>query len=155
MRIETTKNLSNEQKETITQLWNAEYPEQLNFSGVTGFEEFLQSVSNPLHFLLLSENEELKGWLMTFTRENERWFSIIVDGKEKQKGYGTQLLDELKRNENEICGWAIEHNNYLKKNGESYRSPIGFYQKKGFEILIDVRLEKEDFSAVKIKWMRK
>ena len=153
MRIKTVKILSNKQKEIITQLWNAEYPEQLNFSGVTGFEEFLKSVSNPTHFLLIDENESLKGWLMTFTRENERWFSVIVDGKVKQKGFGTQLLNELKRNETEINGWAVEHENYLKNNGENYRSPIGFYKKNGFTILPEVRLEKQNYYCIKIKWI--
>jgi GNAT superfamily N-acetyltransferase len=154
MKLETKNILSDAQKVIITGLWNTEYPKQLNFNGVTGFEEFLNRISNPLHFLLLNEDGELKGWLMTFTRQDERWFSVIVDGKEKQKGFGTRLLEELKKSEDEISGWAIEHDNYLKNDGENYRSPIGFYQKNGFAILSEMRLEKEDYYAVKIKWTK-
>lgn len=114
----------------------------------------MNRISNPLHFLLLNEDGELKGWLMTFTRQDERWFSVIVDGKEKQNGFGTRLLEELKKSEDEISGWAIEHDNYQKNDGENYRSPIGFYQKNGFAILSEMRLEKEDYYAVKIKWTK-
>ncbi len=154
MRIESAKILTTPQKEIITQLWNAEYPKQLNFEGVDGFDNFLDSVSDQTHYLLIDENGELKGWFMTFTRQDERWFSVIVDGNEKQKGYGTQLLNELKVDEVEINGWAVEHDNYLKNNGENYRSPIGFYRKHGFEILLDIKLEKEEYYCVKIKWKK-
>ena len=154
MKIETQKELTEIQKEVITQLWNSEYPKQLNFSGVDGFDNFLNSVSDQTHYLLIDENKEIKGWLMAFTRQDERWFSVIVDGREKQKGFGTTLLDVVKNNENEINGWVVDSHNYLKNNGENYRSPIGLYEKKGFSVLHDVRWDTEHLSTVKINWKK-
>jgi hypothetical protein len=154
LKIERTLTLSEIRKVVITQLWNAEYPEQLNFSDEGKFEAFLNRVSDKTHYLLLSKNGEIKGWLMAFTRNDERWFSVIVDGKEKQKGYGTQLLDELKINETEINGWVVDSNDYIKNNGEKYHSPIGFYEKNGFSVLQDVRWNTENLSTVKINWKK-
>lgn len=154
MRIERTPDLTAEQKETITRLWNAEYPENINYAGAAEFEEFLNKQTNRQHFLLFDENENLKGWLMTFTRDGERWFSVIIDGTDQKKGYGTTLLNEVKRFESEIHGWVVAHDDYLKSNGEKYRSPIGFYRKNGFAVLDDVKLEKQDFTLVKIKWTK-
>lgn len=155
MKIETQKSLSEIQKEVITQLWNTEYPQQLSFGNVDDFDKFLNSVSDKTHYLLIDENTQIKGWLMTFTRQDERWFSVIVDSSEKQKGYGTQLLEVIKNAENEINGWVVEHDNYLKNNGEIYQSPLGFYEKKGFEILHDVRWLTKNLSTVKIRWTKK
>ena len=152
MKIEKTKTLTKAQKEIIMRLWNAEYPKQLAFGGIDDLDDFLNRLTNHLHFLLLDENEKIKGWLVTFTRENERWFSIIIDTSEKNKGYGTTLLNEVKKLESNINGWVVDQNDYLKINGEKYLSPIEFYKKNGFSVLNDQRHEREDFSAVKINW---
>ena len=152
MKIEKTETLTHIQKEIIMRLWNAEYPKQLAFGGINDLDGFLNSLTNQLHFLLLDENEKIKGWLVSFTRESERWFSIIIDTGEKGKGYGTTLLNEVKNFESDINGWVVDHNDYLKINGEKYWSPIEFYKKNGFSVLNDQRHEREDFSAVKINW---
>ena len=62
------------------------------------------------------------------------------------------MLDEIKNNEPVLNGWVIDHNNDKKKNGQQYISPLKFYEKCGFGILSDVRLELDKISAVKIKW---
>ena len=154
MKIEITQNLTDAQKDIITRLWNAEYPQQLGFDGVGGFDDFLNGLSRHRHFLLFDEHENIKAWLISFTRHEERWFSIIVDSSEQKKGYGTRLLNEVKKHESEINGWIIEHDDYLNGKGEKYLSPIGFYRKNGFTILPEIKLEKDDFYAIKIKWTR-
>ena len=73
----------------------------------------------------------------------------------KGKGLGRKMLDKLKQSENHLNGWVIDHNNDKKKNGKPYISPLGFYQKCGFEILVKERLEHHKISAVKIKWTNK
>ena len=153
MKIETTKTLTDSQKEIIVRLWNAEYPINLNFAEIADFDNFLNGVSNRTHYLLF-DGDELRGWLMTFTREGERWFSVIVDGSQQKKGYGTMLLNAIKKGETEINGWVAPNNNYLKQNGEPYISPLEFYRKNDFLILEDVTWEKPDFVLVKIKWTK-
>lgn len=155
MKIEIAQNLTNAQKTIITSLWNTEYPQQLGFDGVSGFDDFLNGLSDHRHFLLFDEKDNIKAWLVAFTRNDERWFSIIVDSSEQKKGYGTRLLDEVKKRESEINGWIIEHDEYLNGKGEKYFSPGEFYRKNGFTILPDVRLEKLDYYCIKIKWKRK
>lgn len=152
MKIETAEILTNTQKEIVVRLWNAEYPVNLSFPEIADFDNFLNGVTERLHYLLFDETEHLRGWLMTFTREGERWFSVIIDTGEQKKGYGTTLLNEIKKHESEINGWAVEIDDYLKSNGEKYLSPLGFYQKNGFMILREVRLEKPDYYCVKISW---
>ncbi len=152
MEIIKTENLSETQKESIIRLWNAEYPVQIQQSGIDSFDEYLSIKGNLQHYLLTDTDENIKGWLATFMRDGEKWFALLVDSSEQKKGYGTRLLNEVKELENELNGWAIDQNKELKANGETYLSPIGFYLKNGFEVLNDVRLETETMSAVKIKW---
>jgi GNAT superfamily N-acetyltransferase len=155
MKIEITPNLSQEQKVIITRLWNVEYPEQLKYENVEGFEAFLNGITEHKHFLLLDDNENLKAWLVSFNREGERWFSIIVDGSEQKQGFGTRLLNEVKQHENKLNGWVVPHNDYFKSNGEKYLSPIEFYKKNDFTILENVRHEKlPNFYFIKINWKK-
>lgn len=154
MKITKTENLSEAEKQSIIRLWNAEYPVQLQHSGIDSFDEYLRPKGNLEHYLLRDEEENIKGWLATFIRDDEKWFALLVDSSEQKKGFGTRLLNKVKEFENEINGWVMDHEKDLKANGETYLSPIGFYLKNDFEILGGVRLENETISAVKIKWSR-
>jgi GNAT superfamily N-acetyltransferase len=154
MNITKTENLSEEQKQSIVRLWNIEYPAQLQHSGTASFDEYLSKLGRPEHYLLTDEDENIKGWLACFVREEAKWFAMIVDTSEQKKGYGSQLLSTVKEFETEINGWVMDRNADSKANGETYRSPLGFYLKNGFEVIPDVRLENEKMSAVKIKWTR-
>ena len=154
MRIEQKEDLTEAEKEIVTRLWNAEYPQNLKYGSVADFEEFLNKQTEQRHFLLFDDAGKLRGWLMTFTRDSERWFSVIIDTSEQKKGYGTALLQEIKTHETEINGWVVAHDDYLKMNGEKYLSPLDFYRKNGFAVLTDVKLEKPDFIAVKINWKK-
>ena len=155
MKIIKTENLSNEQKQRIVELWNNEYPVQLQHSGTASLDEYLSKLGSPEHYLLTDEDERVRGWLACFMRDGEKWFAMIVDTSEQKKGYGSGLLSEVKEFETEINGWVMEHERDVKANGETYRSPLGFYLKNDFEVLSDVRLESETTSAVKIRWRRK
>jgi GNAT superfamily N-acetyltransferase len=154
VKITKTENLSEDQKQSIIRLWNAEYPAQLQHSGIDSFDEYLRPKSSLDHYLLTDDNENIKGWLATFIRDDEKWFALLVDSSEQKKGFGTRLLNKVKEFETEINGWVMDHEKSLKANGEIYLSPVGFYLKNDFEILRDVRLENETVSAVKIKWSR-
>lgn len=154
MKITNTHQLSQEQKEQILQLWNNEYPEKLAYKNIADFENYLEKLNEVNHFLLLNDNEKIQGWAITFKRENEIWFAIILSESLHGKGWGTKVLHELKRHKNELNGWVIDNNNDKKLNGNFYRSPLEFYIKNDFEVLSDIRLELKIMSAVKIKWIK-
>lgn len=154
MKITNTHQLSQEQKEQILQLWNNEYPEKLAYKSIDGFENYLEKLNEVDHFLLLNDDEKIQGWAITFERENETWFAIILSENLHGKGWGTKVLNELKRHKNELNGWIIDNNNDKKLNGSFYKSPLAFYLKNEFEVLSEIRLELEIMSAVKIKWKK-
>jgi GNAT superfamily N-acetyltransferase len=143
--------LSTGQKESILRLWNGEYPVQLAFDSLAGFENYLRALSKPLHYIGVKDGN-IVAWAFAFDREGERWFAIIVSSTVQRKGYGTTLLQKLKEDNSVLNGWVTDHNNDKKRNGEVYFSPCDFYVKNGFRICEGCRLETEKLSAVKILW---
>lgn len=154
MKITRQEDLSAAQKLRIMNLWNKEYPANLAYADISGFEEFLNSVSHKRHFLLLDESNEILGWAMIFQRDNADWFSIIIDGSLKGQGYGTKLVNELKRHVETLYGWAVDRDDEKKLDGEFYRSPLEFYKKIGFRINENEKMNSEKISCVKIEWIR-
>jgi predicted GNAT family N-acyltransferase len=149
------KNKLNEQeKQQVLDLWNNEYPEKLSYNNLGEFDHYLKNLHNINHFLLTDNIDQILGWALTFERENEKWFAIILSEKVQGKGLGRKILEELKKVEPVLNAWVIDHNNDLKKNGQTYLSPLKFYEKCGFKIQTANRLELDKISAVKIKWMR-
>jgi hypothetical protein len=149
--IQTTE-LNEQVKKQILDLWNNEYPEKLTYNSLTEFDNYLHNLSNLTHYLLTNKENLILGWALKFERENEKWFAIILSEIIKGKGLGRKMLIELKKEEQVLNGWVIDHNNDKKKNGQLYVSPLKFYEKCDFEILVDERLELDKISAVKIKW---
>jgi GNAT superfamily N-acetyltransferase len=146
--------LSKSQKQEICDLWNNEYPEKLNYRNLADFENYLKNLSKQSHIIMVDKDQNIKGWYFDFIRENEKWFAIILDSKFQGKGLGKKMLNLVKEKESELNGWVIDHSNDKKQNGEIYESPLSFYLKNGFEILVKNRLEHEKISAVKIKWKK-
>ena len=143
--------LSKKEKEAILTLWNNEYPEKLNYTSLSDFEDYLQNLSHQSHILLLDENKNIKGWYFDFMREKEKWFALILDSRVKGIGLRTEMLNLAKSKELVLNAWVIDHDTDRKKSGEVYKSPLNFYLKQGFKKLPDQRLELEKISAVKIK----
>ena len=133
-------------------MWNNEYPEKLNYRNLTDFEDYLKHLTQQSHIIMVDENQNVKGWYFDFIRENEKWFALILDAKLQGKGLGRKMLNLAKEKESELSGWVIDGSNDKKQNGEFYESPLSFYLKNGFELLVKNRLENEKVSAVKIKW---
>ena len=133
-------------------MWNNEYPEKLNYRNLTDFEDYLKHLTQQSHIIMVDENQNVKGWYFDFIRENEKWFALILDAKLQGKGLGRKMLNLAKEKESELSGWVIDGSNDKKQNGEFYESPLSFYLKNGFELLVKNRLENEKISAVKIKW---
>ena len=154
MQFIKTLKLSKSQKQEICDLWNNEYPEKLNYRNLADFENYLKNLSKQSHIIMVDKDHNIKGWYFDFIRENKKWFAIILDSKFQGKGLGKKMLNLVKEKESELNGWVIDHSNDKKQNGEIYESPLSFYLKNGFEILVKNRLENEKISAVKIKWKK-
>lgn len=103
----------------------------------------------------MTDNDDIAGWAATHSVELARGFFIMLDGEYHGKGYGTTLLNELKKEGQKLFGWAIDHDNDLKLNGQPYPSPIRFYLKNGFTVNNNLRMENEQISAVNILWERR
>lgn len=152
MKIIEQSELSLVQKTRVVELWNAEYPASLSYSGISGFDEYLNNLQDKKHFLLLDPEGNIWGWALTFERENAKWFAIIIDEKIQGKGFGIKLVEAIKKTEKNFFGWVIDNDECPKSNGKKYRSPLNFYRKIGFTIHENERLEKQKISGVKIEW---
>ncbi len=149
MKINKTKILTDKQKEQINALWNDEYPAKLK----DRFPILLDGADWFNHYIIEDLNNNAIAWAVDFEKEKQVRFSIIVSSIHKGKGLGGMLIEKLKAENQEFCGWVIDHNDDLKLNGEYYRSPMPFYLKHGFEILNDKRIDNEMIRAVLIKWV--
>lgn len=151
MNIIVKHALTTPQKENIFKLWNNEYFQSISHNTLEDLEGYLNKLTQKRHIMLV-DNENVLGWCLTFNREDARWFIILLDSKLHKKGFGSKLLDKAKENETELNGWVITHDDYFKNNGEPYKSPVGFYKKNGFTICEQIKLELEEFIAIKIQW---
>ena len=154
MKIIASKYLTELQKKSVYHLWNEEYPQNLCYNTMQEFEEYLMGLSEKKHYLLINPEEVVVAWAFTFKRDNEKWFAIIVNSLVQDKGYGSLLLNEIKKAETPLVGWVVDHELYSKSNGDKYRSPLVFYRKHQFNILANSRLETSKISAVKIEWKK-
>ena len=154
LKIITTTILSEEEKAQVFDLWNREYPEKLCYNSLADFNDYLEKLADQHHFLMINNENKVLGWALTFDRENERWFAIIIADEMQDQGFGRKMLNHLKEQESFLNGWVIDQDTNQKKNGKRYRSPLKFYEKCDFEILASQRIELPKISAVKIKWTK-
>ncbi len=153
LKIINAVELTVRQKEQVCDLWNEEYPSQLAIQPGQ-FDIYLQQPTQHHHFLIQDEKENIIGWAYVFDRDGDRWFSIIIDNRHQNKGYGRMLLDLLKAKESRLNGWVVDQSDYNRQDGDPYVSPISFYLKNGFIIRPDIRYEDGKLSAVKIEWIK-
>jgi GNAT superfamily N-acetyltransferase len=152
MKIIQTTSLTLDQKQSLFELWNSEYPEKSGYKEMSEFENYLDGLLNKEHYLVVDVQNQILGWAFTFFREDEDWFGIIINSEMQGKGFGKLLMDELKKSKSVLNGWVIDHQNNWKQNKERYLSPLGFYTKNGFLVHQNSRIENEKISAVKISW---
>ena len=152
MEIQNQENLTDWQKQQVIALWNEGYPRQLNYSCMAEFDTYLNALPDKKHYLLLA-NDSVIGWALTFIRDDERWFAIVLSAAIQGQGFGTALLTELKNREDSLRGWVIDHEEDVLANGMPYRSPMAFYKKHHFEVIEDCRIDTE-LKGVKIVWIK-
>ena len=146
--------LSSSQKEQCLQLWNNEYPVEIHYSDMASFENYLNTLTDVTHLLLIDESQQLKGWYFDFKREEERWFGLVLDHRLQRQGWGTKLIRRAQEKYSLLYGWVIDRSTYKKASGELYQSPLAFYQKNGFNVIKGESLEKVQLSIVKISWQQ-
>ncbi len=152
MTFATTTFLNLQEKQAVFKLWNQEYPKNLSYSKLEEFDSYLLGLENPHHVLVKDELNQIWGWYVDFKREHEIWFAMILDASIQGKGIGAQIIEKAKNSNKILNGWVIDHVKYLKKDGSTYRSPLGFYLKNNFKVVKETRLELPKISAVKIIW---
>jgi hypothetical protein len=152
MKIAHTQTLTPQQKTDVTLLWNQEYPAQLQLETIKDFEEYFSKLRDVSHILYTGIDNQVLGWAFKFSRDQEKWFAIILDRSIHQQGIGSTLLKLLQENESVLNGWVIDHDRYKKSSQETYCSPLGFYLKNDFTVIADDRLDTPVLSAVRIRW---
>jgi GNAT superfamily N-acetyltransferase len=140
--------LTNDEIDQLRLLWNKEYPVNLK----NDHKQFINYLSNLeyCHHVLVLKNNAVVGWYFDFDREGSRWFAMILDDKIQGKGVGTSIIQNYLKPKRPINGWVIDKDDYLKEDGNAYRSPLEFYHKNGCTVLDEERLELPHLSAVKI-----
>lgn len=152
LKMFTSDQLTDSQIADIMDIWNSEYPGSVHYDKPEDFRTYIFKLKDAHHYLGLSPEGKVLGWLATFWRDDARWFVLLLSRKAQGKGLGTQLLREVQQKEAEITGWAIDEDRYTKADGSLYRSPIGFYKKNGFTIIPEVRTITDGLSVLKIQW---
>jgi hypothetical protein len=100
-------------------------------------------------------NKSIEGWWFDFIREDERWFTILVNNDLHKRGIGRSLVELGRKQHKSINGWVIETNELSKIEGDLYQSPMGFYLKMGFE-KTKIHVEtNSNIKTVKIRWVNK
>lgn len=137
----------------LFRLWNTSYPKSVAYDSVEKIQEYLMGLEQPEHLLLETVEGEIQGWYFEFTRDNDRWFGIIIADTLQGSGWGKKLMQLAQESATTLCGWVIDHDHELRSDGSAYLSPLQFYLKLGFE-LQEERLENGPISCAKITWRR-
>ncbi len=148
-----TKTLNLKQKEILRVLWNNEYPQAIKQKTFLEFEEYLNSLKDTNHTLII-DNNIIIGWYADFIRENERWFLMILASKFHGKGIGKLLLEKAKKKHTVLNGWVVTSNQHIKTNNQYYQSPIKFYKKLGFTIFENITMVSTSIKTIKIQFTR-
>lgn len=145
--------LSEEEKKVLLSLWNGEYPIIISHSSLQSFNHYLDSLENVTHYLLMDLSHNIiKGWAFTFDRDNLRWFAIMLSPTIQKKGIGRAMLKVLMTKEKSLNAWVIDHDRYMKSNGQPYLSPLPFYVKLGCEVSKKEASKSGNLSVVRINF---
>ncbi|MGL1889123.1 MAG: GNAT family N-acetyltransferase [Reichenbachiella sp.] len=153
MKIVRIKQLSNSQKLSIVELWNTQFPKSLQLPDADSFNDYLKNISQHNFILAKNESNQIIAWAIIFTRENERWFSILIDPAYQGQGLGSELLAAAKETEKTLNGWVVNHSTEVKADGSLYSNPWPFYEKNDFELITNITLDRNDQTFTKISWV--
>jgi len=154
MKFISTKILSEHQQSQIFLIWNNESPKVISYEKVNDLKEFLAHLTEPRHILLIDKDKNVQGWFVDFITNDERWFIVILNSSLQGKSYGSKILDKAKEINSELNGWIINTNDYVLLNGNTYKSPIGFYRKNGFKVFPEIIRKTDELRTIKIGWKK-
>src|SRR5205823_3346316 len=125
MTLELAQKLSESDEAQVYDIWNSGYPMQVLYKTRADFNTALKK-KDPIHLICRTPELKVAGWLSTFTRDNERFFVLLVANAWQGQGVGRKLVDEMKIHEAAVAGWAVASDKYAKADGTPYPSPLGF-----------------------------
>ena len=147
MEIKST--LSQKEKEKIVSVWNQEYPRELAYSSVHDYDAYLSKIEILNHYLIKKEGV-IVAMASVFIREEDTWFSILINGKHQRRGLGRQLMNQLMCDYDRLNGWMVDQEGSTLATGKAYSIPASFYQKLGFVKLSKVN--EKPVRCIHIQW---
>lgn len=133
MELTTHHKLNSEDIESLFDIWNAVYPKEATFQKTEDIIRYLSDKIHPKHFVARNSNDRMIGWLMTFTRDQSRFFVLLVDKKVQAQGIGTRLMASAIKDEDSLNGWVVTRKGHYLLDGTPYFSPLEFYKRLGFQ----------------------
>jgi GNAT superfamily N-acetyltransferase len=152
-KILISEDLLLSEKKQIFKLWNSEFPICIGFKELAELENYFKSIEVIRHHKLVEKNKII-AWAVTFRREDKINFSIIVNRQHQGQGHGKKLIQRLQELNNELNGWIIIDESYLRKDESIYPIKLNFYQKMGF-ILTGKEWETKKIKTTQINWISK
>tara|TARA_B110000503_G_scaffold139880_1_gene229330 strand:+ start:1214 stop:1513 length:300 start_codon:yes stop_codon:yes gene_type:complete len=93
---------------------------------LNSFKHYLESLVNLHHIVVTDDDQNFCAWYFEFDRDHERQFGIIVHKNYPNRGIGRALLAKAKLTNNQLSAWVVDSNQYKKKDGSRYTSPLNF-----------------------------
>ncbi|MGB0933224.1 MAG: GNAT family N-acetyltransferase [Lishizhenia sp.] len=152
--IEKKKCLSRTEIEDLRNLWNLVYPSGIAHISLEQTVEFINTKENRTHYVIKNAYKMI-AWSFTFLRNEQCWISILVDSKHQKKGLGKALIQEMKADNDELCGWMVDKPGYKTLEGKPYKVPLDFYLRLGFVVQENCRFDSDLLNSVKIEWKKK
>jgi hypothetical protein len=59
MKIIQSAILTLEEKQSLFELWNSEYPQKIGYTNISEFENYLEALSNKEHYFLMNDGNEI------------------------------------------------------------------------------------------------
>jgi len=151
MQITTHDNLNSNDIISLFNIWNAVYPTEATFKKLEDIIRYLSQKNHPKHYIVRDLNNKIDGWLMAFTRDQSRFFVLLVNKETQAKGIGTRLMNRAMKDEESLNGWVVTRSGYHLLDGTPYHSPISFYKKLGFQETTRTITHK-DLETTLVQW---
>lgn len=151
MDIKLLSALQPEDWHWVHQCWNAANPATSQFKTTEELVDTIKGLANQNHYLAIND-AGIIGWAVTYDSRLGREFLILVDNNNQHKGIGSKIVRTMQATEQELNSWIIDHDAHLKSDGSVYYSPMMFYLKHGFMVIIDERHNHFGVEKTRISW---